>query len=372
MSDTTRTLSLDQAFALARDTQANGDLADAKRLYERILTVKSNYAAALTLLASIHYQRGDDIQADAYLDRSTEIYRRRTRLKPDNPQVVGPLVNQLLARGRHDEAIQYLPQLPLQMMPVRSDAAAFARTREQAIAAGRGPMIINTVPKSASETIWNRLASGLGMAQSHISIGLFPDCYLVPYRLQTFRKGGIIAKEHIPARGYNLAQLREAGIDRIVFHLRDPRQAALSWAHFVKDDVSMRLMAPIWRKVVPPASVLQRGMDATLDWSIDDYMPHLIQFVREWDAASRDPDTPITVKFFTFEDFRRHGDAYFAELLEFYGLSPDSFDPHAEAADVHFRKGEPDEWRSAFTRRQAERAWRQIPRDLAERFAWQR
>ena len=270
MQQQARRLTAEQAFELARQSQADGQLDDAKRLYESLLRFQPNHAGALTLLGSIHYQRGDDIQGDAFVDRAVQIYREAVAQAPDQTAMRAALVNQLLARDRADEALRYLDALELQMNPVRSDAKTFASTRAQAVERGRPPIVINTVPKSASETIWNRLAAGLGMAQSHLSIGLFPDCCIVPYRMRTFMDGGVIAKEHIPATRHNVRQLTEAGIDRMVFHVRDPRQATLSWAHFVQDDVSMRLMAPIWRKVVPPAAVLAKGVEATIDWSIDD------------------------------------------------------------------------------------------------------
>ena len=370
MQQQARRLTAEQAFELARQSQADGQLDDAKRLYESLLRFQPNHAGALTLLGSIHYQRGDDIQGDAFVDRAVQIYREAVAQAPDQTAMRAALVNQLLARDRADEALRYLDALELQMNPVRSDAKTFASTRAQAVERGRPPIVINTVPKSASETIWNRLAAGLGMAQSHLSIGLFPDCCIVPYRMRTFMDGGVIAKEHIPATRHNVRQLTEAGIDRMVFHVRDPRQATLSWAHFVQDDVSMRLMAPIWRKVVPPAAVLAKGVEATIDWSIDVYLPRLVQFMADWDAVGRDPDQPLQVKFLSFERFRTDGDGYFEELLSFHGLDSAEFDPGAEAEDVHYRKGELDEWRQVFTRRQAKRAWEKLPRDLCRHFGW--
>lgn len=370
MAQPAQKISPTQAFELARRLQGDGKLDDARKLYERLLHLQPNQPGALTMLASITYQKGQDVQADAYLKRANALYADMLRHNPNDLQVRSALVNQLLARGERDAAQDYARELPLQMNPVRSDPAGFARLREQAVQQGRQPMLINTVPKSASETIWNRLAAGLGMAQSHVSIGLFPECTVLPYRMQTFVQGGIIAKEHLPATPYNVRQLREAGIKRMIFHVRDPRQATLSWAHFVQDDVSMRLLAPIWRQVVPKAQVLNQGLSATLDWAIDVYLPQLLKFMTDWDALGRDPDQDFEVKFLSFEYFRRQGDAYFEDVLDFYGIRRESFEPGAESEDVHYRKGELEEWREVFTRAQARRAWDQIPQELAERFGW--
>jgi hypothetical protein len=370
MSQPAQKISLAQAFDLARRLQGDGQLEDARKLYERLLHFQPKHPGALTMLASIGYQQGQDIQADAYLKRANAIYAEMVRQRPQDTQVRAALVNQLLARGERGAAEGYADHLQLQMNPVRSDPSTFAQTRAQGIDRGRPRMLINTVPKSASETIWNRLAAGLGMAQSHVSIGLFPECTVLPYRMQTFTQGGIIAKEHLPATPYNVRQLREAGIDRVVFHVRDPRQATLSWAHFVQDDVSMRLLAPIWRQVVPPAAVLGRGLEATIDWAIDSYLPQLVKFMTDWDALGRDPDHGIDVKFLSFEFFRTDADAYLHEVLDFYDIPRETFAADRESEDVHYRRGELEEWREVLTREQARRAWKQIPDELAGRFGW--
>lgn len=372
MSQPAQKISLAQAFELARRLQGDGKLDDARKLYERLLNFQPKHPGALTMLASIGYQQGQDIQADAYLKRANAIYSDLLSQHPDDTQIRAALVNQLLARGERGAAEGYAEHLQLQMNPVRSDPSTFARTRERAIQQGRSPMLINTVPKSASETIWNRLAAGLGMAQSHVSMGLFPECTVLPYRMQTFMQGGIIAKEHLPATAYNVRQVRAAGINRMIFHVRDPRQATLSWAHFVQDDVSMRLLAPIWRQVVPKAQVLDDGLSATIDWAIDRYLPQLVKFMTDWDALGRDPDQDLEVKFLSFEYFREHGDAYFDEVLDFYDIPRETFEPGADSEDVHYRKGELEEWRDVLTRAQARRAWEQIPRDLSRRFGWRR
>jgi tetratricopeptide (TPR) repeat protein len=368
MSQPAQKISLAQAFELARRLQGDGKLEDARKLYERLLNFQPKHPGALTMLASIGYQTGQDVQADAYLKRANAIYGEILGQRPQDTQVRAALVNQLLARGERGTAEAYAEQLQLQMNPVRSDPTEFARTRERAIQRGRSPMLINTVPKSASETIWNRLAAGLGMAQSHVSIGLFPECTVLPYRMHTFMQGGIIAKEHLPATDYNVRQLRAAGITRMIFHVRDPRQATLSWAHFVQDDVSMRLLAPIWRQVVPKAQVLDDGLSATIDWAIECYLPQLVKFMTDWDALGRDQE--LDVKFLSFEYFRQQGDAYFDEVLDFYEIPLEAFEPGAESEDVHYRKGEVEEWRDVLTRAQARRAWDQIPRDLSQRFGW--
>src|SRR5690606_6628541 len=115
-------------------------------------------------------------------------------------------------------------RLPLALNPIRMTPQELQERRRQALLAGLPPIVINTVPKSASESIWNRLAEGLGLAQAHISLGLFPDCCVVGPRAQVLGQGGLVVKEHIPASAHNLTMLGQAGVRRMVVHTRDLRQ----------------------------------------------------------------------------------------------------------------------------------------------------
>lgn len=360
-----------ETFVQGRQQQASGDLSQAKRAYGEVLALIPHHADALTMLGSIAYQEGDDLQAEAYLERAIAIYGAVVAQMPGQLRARGPLVNLLLARGRIEEAQSHADALELPVNPVRATPQEFMRRIRFGRENGLPPILINTVPKSASESIWNRLAEGLYMGQGHISLGLFPDCCVLPARVRFAQQGGFITKEHIAATPYNLAALSQNGLSRVVCHLRDPRQATLSWAHFVRDDVSMRMMAPIWRKIVPPASLPRDDIEAFVDWSIDHYLPHLVDFVRGWIAVEQAPDAAVQVLFMTFEQFRTAPESYFEQILSFYDIDPAAYRSDAEAKVVHLRKGQVDEWREAMSSAQRKRAWKAIPKDMAARFGWE-
>ena len=366
-----QTASVAAAHEAARKLQAAGNLDEAKRIYGQILIAIPHHAESLSMLASIAYQQGQDAQAEAYVDRAIGIYQEVLRSMPRNINVRGPLVNLLLARDRTGEAHELCEGLLVPLNPIRASADEFVRRRTASVARNLPLMILNTLPKSASESIWNRLAEGLGMAQSHLSIGLFPDCSLLPARVQSAAEGGLIAKEHIPASPYNLGVLANSGVKRLVYHVRDPRQSALSWAHFVRDDVSMRLMAPIWRKVVPPRALLEGEFSALLDWCIDRYLAIQIAFIADWMAVAEARESDLEVTFLSFERFIADPDGYLGDVLDFYDIDRAGFARDAEAEVVHLRKGSLDEWREVYSAEQQSRAWSMIPKAMAERFGWQ-
>ena len=253
---------------------------------------------------------------------------------------------------------------------MRTSATDYVARRARARAAKRPSILITTMPKSASESLWNVLAAGLDFAQCHVSIGLFPNSCLVPSRLRDMASGGIIAKEHIGPDAPNLAMLADAGIERVLVHLRDPRQSLLSWAHFVKNDVGRRMLAPIWRRIVPPSAVLDRGLEHVVDWCIDDYLPLLVNFAEGWRRLADDDAGGFHVRCMTFERFVLGRKQYLTELLDFYDLTAFNEAAINQAQTIHWRRGRIDEWRQVLTTNQRRRASQAIPAPLGERFGW--
>ncbi|MFQ5773834.1 MAG: tetratricopeptide repeat protein [Kiloniellaceae bacterium] len=369
---TTQTVSVPQAFALARRKHIDGALDEAREIYERIVRAAPDHAESLALLASIAFREGRDRDARQYLERAIDLARAAVQRQAADSAARAALVNLLLAHGRVGEAEAAIEALEIPLNPIRINPQEFGARRQAALERGLPTIVISTLPKSASESIWNKLAEGLGLAQCYLSLGLFPDCCLVPSRVAEAAKGGVVVKEHISANEHNLATLARSGIERLIVHHRDPRQATLSWAHFAREDINLRLMAPLWRKIVPPAGVLARDLGAQLDWCIENYLPRLIEFLQDWRDVADDPGRPVSVLFLSFESFRTRPEAYFTQALDFYGIPRDRFAADAEAEVVHLRKGQLDEWRSVFTEAQRRRAWELIPKDMAEAFGWER
>ncbi|SDG24538.1 Sulfotransferase domain-containing protein [Limimonas halophila] len=349
-----------------------GDRGEARRLYERVLTAIPRHPVALQMLASVEYLEGNVTHADVYRDKAIESFGEAVAA---NPGVLPPLtgyVNLLLAAGRVHEAEHQASALRLGLNPFRHDATEFNRRRRAAYEAGHPPVLINTIPKSASESIWNRLADSLDMAQCQVSIGLFPNCMAVPLRVAELGAGGIASKEHLAPTAFNVKTLAESGVERLVVHLRDPRQVALSWAHFVRDHIATMPTGPLWRDTCPPLPVLHGSFEALMDWAVDSYIPLVVDFIQGWQQIAEDDSSGLSVLFTTFEDFKADPDTYMQRVLSFYGADAGADAANVASEDGHLRQGRTDEWREVLTQAQQERARRVIGDAILDRFGWPR
>ncbi|MEM7171737.1 MAG: hypothetical protein AAF530_16320 [Pseudomonadota bacterium] len=367
-----RTLSPETLFNMARQHQSQGRLEEAQGFYEELLKQAPGHSQSFIMLGSISFQSGDDVQAAAYLDRAIEVLRNDLVNFPGHYGAQATLTNLLFARQQSAEAQELAAGLQFPINPIRASQEEFLARMTAGRDRGIPLLLINTVPKSASESIWNQLAEGLGIAQGHLSIAVYPDCCLIPDRLRSAQGGGLIAKEHIPATPFNLQVLRDHGVTRLIFHVRDPRQVALSWAHFVRDDVSMRMMGPIWRKIVPPADVLKAGDEGLIDWCIARFLPSLLDFIGGWWRVAQDPQSGLAVTFLSFEQFLDNPQGYMDQALAALGVDKSLYDASAQGETIHLRKGQTEEWREAFTKKQKAAAWEALPKELRNAFGWKK
>ena len=164
-----------------------------------------------------------------------------------------------------------------------------------------------------------------------------------------------------------------AGLSRLVVHLRDPRQATPSWAHHIETltGASAYLRKRIWPLL--PEDYDRWTFAEKLDWNIAKHLRLLGPWVEAWVALAEASADQLSIRFTSYEEFRRDEPGFYAGLLEFYGIELAEFD--ANPADLakqefHFCKGQTDEWREVFTDAQKQAAWRLMPDDLCARFGW--
>jgi hypothetical protein len=225
--------------------------------------------------------------------------------------------------------------------------------------------------KSASEFIRENLIRALDVPEIGLSVGTVPWDEVVPSAVRQLAHGGAIARSHLSAN--NLAVLAANGVDRLILHVRDPRQVIVSWVHHMRriSDVEFRWSALRYDPPLP-AEFRQWGLRRQMDWAVHNYMPGQLQWLEDW-ASALHQGPPIPVLVSTFEDFVADQQAFFRKLSDFLGVAeirlPGSRRQSA-AAMRNFRRGSIGEWRDVLTARQINTFAARIE-PLAQYFGWE-
>jgi Sulfotransferase domain len=238
-------------------------------------------------------------------------------------------------------------------------------------AKGLPPILINTMPKSASIYLTRTVASSLGIQYSVRAIGqgVFPTYTMDCAALEEFKRGNIVRQEHFDPTPANLATCAQY-VDRIVLHVRDPRQATLSWTHHVRRLLSLHPHSTPWTIFQPPEDYSIWSFDRQLDWQIDRHMSLLVIWLRQWMAAQQ--SSPLKILSTRYEDFVNDEHAFFVRILKFYDIDAARviMRPPRKTTKYHYRCGRVDEWKDVFTAEQKARALTMLGPDILERFGW--
>ena len=232
-------------------------------------------------------------------------------------------------------------------------------------------ILINTMPKSGSVYLTTALAAGLRLERADIGNGYTLDDQINYWAAKRFAGTGKIAQNHFAPSAINV-QIMNAVFGRWVVHVRDPRQALLSWVHHVDLFLAEgRQDFLLWFAPTIPAGYADLDLSRKLDWNIKHYYPGLVGWLNGWlkilDSGSYDILLTRHDELVSDEAGLCH------RILEFYGVKRDYFifSPPCKDRSTHFRRGDPDEWREVLSRKQIKSCNRRLPPDLLARFGWE-
>ncbi len=275
-------------------------------------------------------------------------------------------------------ALSRAPNMPL----YRSDD--FRIQQKLAQTSALPSIFLNTQFKSGSVFLRDALCRGLQMPWMF----LFPEGYhpdLVESWMWEFAAGGVVSQQHASSDSYVQRVYREVPHAKYVLHLRDPRQSAVSAVHHFervleKGPEYARLNLILENPKGYPNWSFEQKMDLYLGRSDQKSYTHLnlmsfpfeVHWVDGWLAAlARGEFANIILT--DYNDLQ-HGQALFVRnLLQRLGISEDQFDFSCVAhqptpGQAHYRKGDPDEWKTAMTKAQIEAANAMMTPRLRDRY----
>ncbi len=275
--------------------------------------------------------------------------------------------------GQREEAIEFFiaaqarhPDLPL------SRAVDFRLRQRQATARGRPAILLVTQFKSASVFLTDVLAKGLDLPTCYVACAPLAE-RVVPEWLRLFARGGAVAQNHLLPSAENVAALNDASLRRFVVHIRDPRQSMISAVHHYAQIYHSPAGIGILTRAEFPEGFPDWPDERKIDYYLDRRFAEDVTWTEGWIALAKTPPAEFTIKLTNFETFRRDPNVFFSGLLEFFGIAPATFDWAAlgepRSKQLHFRKGETQEWRRVLTPGQSARATAMLPPTVADYFA---
>lgn len=333
-------------FTLGALFQHRKQIERAAAYYARGLKLQPDVFEAWTALAGIRSVQGLFAEAIA-------AYRRSLALEPHQLPAWFGLANLLVRQGHAEfencyrELLQRFPQL--RQTP---------------------SILFNTLPRSASIFITTALRLMLQREFLMVAEIDSADNAILPLAAACFAQGGVVSQAHLPATPHNLAVMN-ACLDRLVIHVRDPRQAVLSLVYLFRRQQAagpdrIRFQPPL------PPDYLERSLAEQIDWNLTHYYPVLIRWIEGWLDVREQGGFDGQLLFTRYEDFHADAEGFYRQLLDFYGLTPLSREIVGYTPPegyLNFRKGDPAEWREVFSRRQLALANALLPLRLQNLFS---
>ena len=233
-------------------------------------------------------------------------------------------------------------------------------------------MLVTTMPKSGTYYISKLFSEGLSIESRIVSHQYFPDDVIRQPELRMLSMGNCISQDHFGPSKINLTHIGRH-VDRMIVHLRDPRQALLSYVHYLDTERFRQKEEETLLFIYPPLpdDFYRRDLASRIDWAIANWLPFLVQWVEGWVAVADWSGRP-RIKFTRYEDLVTDRDKFVSDVLDFFEIPNELLTPLDIAPDpvIHFRKGEIDEWVRVFSSAQLAAANALIPTALASRFGW--
>ena len=231
----------------------------------------------------------------------------------------------------------------------------------------RRQVMVFALPKSAGTSVVQTLASTIGVP--HVASGSddprtpgYSAPLLEPRLLERLSERGLLHQTHALPWKENLEQIQQHSSSRIIVHLRDPRDALLSYYYMAEKyelhRLRLLLLYPDYDQLDPPArmELLSRTV-----------YPVFLEWITGWVAAADIIGDKARVT--TFESFKQDPETFFRQLT-FFLSSRDL--PLAPVKKTHFRKGQSGQTDDPLMPPEIrEDLYGAIPVELARRFGWE-
>jgi hypothetical protein len=232
--------------------------------------------------------------------------------------------------------------------------------REANIAKGLPSALLVTQGKSGSVSVSSIFNSGFNLPSFAYSL---VHLKVIPGWLKDYMRGGACYVTHLRPTSENIGLLKKAGVNKVIVHVRDPREAFISAVHHHSH---YNYQTPDYDNEQFRQMPLSHKAELLMQWY---YQP--ITWILDWLRAERS----LSIHFSTFNEFVHDKERFVNRYLEFYDGDralfnrEDALTTH-EGTDYHFRTGKTNAWQEGLTPEQIEHLNASLPEALRERFGW--
>jgi hypothetical protein len=236
-------------------------------------------------------------------------------------------------------------------------------------------ILINSWPHSGSTFIVKKLSEITKLPSLTVHAGFnFLDLVLDWPKARKLLWGQAVGISHVACTKINRVICRQA-LEKIVIHIRDPRQATLSRVHKFHTKLKAGHFGWVERKEPPvPEDYFTLSFENQIWWQIRNHLPILIKWLDTWLEAESDPGFNLNLLFTSHEELSSDPHALFQKIARFYSFSLPKdmlFErPAKPDMQLNYRKGLVDEWRTVFSGEQKAASLEMIPEHMARRFNW--
>lgn len=197
---------------------------------------------------------------------------------------------------------------------------------------------------------------------------LWPDREIDPHRMTTLVSEHGVGKQHMFPSDHNLRMI-EAHLDSMILHVRDPRQALLSWVHQVEEP---SLVERYIESNLTSREYYDLDLRDKINWQLTHQFPSVVRWLGEWIDVIEKKKIKTRILVTTFEQMKSDEQRFFENILEFYDIPRERFieRPLELTRAFGYRKGTVDEWRQVFSSDQKEKINTMLPEDVMRYFGW--
>jgi tetratricopeptide (TPR) repeat protein len=342
----------------------NGDYQEAASVYYKAMERKHDDPEIHAMLSHCLFHLGSLEEASLHAWRSIELNPSRHAYKAlGKVMLLQEKVDELTEL--FDRTVKENPSLGLNL----------AQTVYFKQAAELPSVLLCTLPKSGSIYLMTRLSNALRLLPVRLQFeNVMGKTRMLNSWIEAFTQGGCLAHGHFESSADEVFPLLRHGINRMVLHVREPRQATVSFLYSLENmhsDSALRIQKAHVLGQLPPR-YWSWSISDKLTYHIYTFFNYLIRWLQGWFALSRMDDPPLEILLTNFDELVDDEMGLFKRILDFYKIPLNKADfsgTHDSRAYGHHRKGSKDEWRTLFTDEQRNYTWSRM-RIIAKEFGW--